>query len=317
MQIIDRRFIAGIAIVFSVGLRAQQVPNADFEEWTLIKGSGAYKDYEEPSGGVWSSGNGVIHVAAGADPILEKTTDAHRGTYAAKLTTRKVFGQIASGSLFTGTFKLNLAKPVESARLGVPFTAMPTSFRGWYKYAPAGNDSASLYVRLWRWNDTTKQRVLIAEAIRTQRGATDTWTEFNVPFAVLEPGSVPDTMAMVFSSSAGGGNFKGDEGSVLTVDDVSLSYDAVSVHDGWEGGKEAWCSIVSNAHDVQLSTASGAIERVIVSDLRGCSIFDRSYAQAVEVLVGHMSTGAYIITVTGVDDRGMPRRQTQIQPILP
>lgn len=276
---------------------AQQMPNGDFEEWTLVKGSGLYKDYEEPSGGVWSSGNGVIHVAAGTDPVAEKTTDAHHGSFAAKLTTRKIFGQIASGSLFTGSFSLNLAKPVESARLGVPFTAVPRSFHGWFKYLPAGGDSASLYVRLWRWNDTTKQRVLVAEAYVVKRTRTEEWTEFTVPFQVMEPGAVPDTAAMVFSSSAGGGNFKGDEGSVLFVDDVALSYESTSDVMPWEGSKDEGCIVRSNDGAITVTTDGGMIDRVFVTDLCGRILYDASQIPAGRMRVELPGSGTYVVVI--------------------
>lgn len=80
-----------IALLLTVSsLGAQQVPNGSFEEWITTEGSGQYKTYEEPAGG-WSSGNGAIHIAAGSNPVCEKTTDAHSGSYAAKLVTQKNF----------------------------------------------------------------------------------------------------------------------------------------------------------------------------------------------------------------------------------
>jgi len=322
MRTAPKTLLIGCLLLASACLHAQQLPNCDFEEWTLVKGSGAYKDYEEPSGGVWSSGNGVIHVAAGAQPVLEKTTDAHRGAFAAKLTTRKVFGQVASGSLFTGSFSLNLAKPVESARLGVPFitnpiTPKPTAFRGWFKYLPAGNDSSSLYARLWRWNDITRSRELIAQAYLTQRNAVTEWTEFNVPFFVFNPLANTDTIALVFSSSAGGGNFKGDEGSILYVDDVSLSYDAVSVREDGQGGKEEWCRVASTADGFEMSVLHGSLERVVVTDLRGCVVVDRVCGSASSTSVNDVVPGPYIIALYGTTTSGERATSTSIQPFLP
>ncbi|MBC7449853.1 MAG: hypothetical protein H7259_00035 [Cytophagales bacterium] len=43
----------------------------------------------------------------------KKTTDAQHGTYAAQLTTQKIFGQLAAGNLFTGVFKLDLSNPLK------------------------------------------------------------------------------------------------------------------------------------------------------------------------------------------------------------
>ncbi|MCO6466004.1 MAG: PCMD domain-containing protein [Bradyrhizobiaceae bacterium] len=222
--------IVGLLVAFASAtmlMYGQQVANTDFEDWTLTKGSGQYKDYEEPSHG-WASGNGAIHIAAGSDPVCEKSTDAASGAYSAKLTTRKIFGQIASGSLYTGKFALNLADPVKSAQRGIPFSGRPVAFKGWYKYAPVDADSATLYAVLSYWDG--QQRVPIAEARILEKEARSTWYGFEIPFTYTSDKEA-DTIALVFASSAGGEFFKGSVGSTLYVDDVSLVYGPVSVDD--------------------------------------------------------------------------------------
>lgn len=221
--------LCGVAVLMSAMAAAQQpIPNGGFEEWTLVKGSAVFKDYEEPSMG-WASGNGVIHVAAGADPVCEKSTDAHSGTFSAKLTTRSIFGQIASGSVFLGRFALNLANPVASAQRGIPFTgALPRSFRGWMKYEPTASDSASIYSQLTRWDGSSRQIVASAAIIMKERVAS--WTPFEIAFtgALMEQA---DTMIVVAASSAAGEFFRGSVGSTMWIDDVVFDYQPNSVHD--------------------------------------------------------------------------------------
>ncbi len=222
------RLILGLLLCGSATMVAQQqVPNSDLEGWTLFAGSGSFKDYEEPSEG-WTSGNGVIHVAATADPVLEKTTDRLSGDHAAKLTTRRIFGQIASGSLYTGKFQLNLGDPAKSAKRGIPFTARPLQFHFWYRYLPQGSDSATMYAILSRWNGTERQR--IAEARLYRYEAQSEWTQASLTFTYLSD-EVPDTIAVVFAASAGGEFFRGDVGSTLFVDNISMVYDPVSVNE--------------------------------------------------------------------------------------
>ncbi len=212
------RPMLALLILWSTAAYAQHIPNGDFEEWTLTEGSGQFKSYYEPSHG-WASGNGAIHIAAGADPVCEQTTDVVHGALAAKLTTRRIFGQIASGSLYTGMFKLNLADPAKSALRGIPFTGTPSAFTGWYKYLPVGADSATLYATLSRWDGTKRKH--IAEARIMQYTALSEWTRFSVPF-VYQSSEPPDTIAVVFASSAGGEFFRGNEGSTLYVDNVQV-----------------------------------------------------------------------------------------------
>jgi hypothetical protein len=222
------RAILGMALCASISMSAQQqVPNSDLDAWNLYEGSGTYKDYEEPSGG-WTSGNGVIHVAPGADPVLEKTTDRISGDHAAKLTTRRIFGQIASGSLYTGKFQLNLGDPAKSAKRGIPFSARPLQFRFWYRYLPQGSDSATMYAILSRWNGTERQR--IAEARLYRYEAQSEWTQASLTFSYVSD-EIPDTIAVVFAASAGGEFFRGDIGTTLYVDNITMVYDPVSVNE--------------------------------------------------------------------------------------
>lgn len=224
------RFVIIIAtgiVMFGMVSAQQQVPNGGLEAWTLVPGSGSFKDYEEPNDG-WTSGNGVIHVAPGSDPVCEKTTDAHTGQYAAKLTTRSIFGQMASGSMFLGVFKLNLANPVSSARRGIPFAGpVPSRFRGFYRYQPVGTDSGAIYAMFTRWNGSA--RVVIHEARLSITASTPNWTEFDIAVPLFD--ETPDSMSVVAASSADGENFKGSVGSTLWVDDLSFSWSTSDVQE--------------------------------------------------------------------------------------
>lgn len=224
------RFVIAVVVsivMFGMVSAQQQVPNGGLETWTLVPGSGTFKDYEEPNDG-WTSGNGVIHVAPGTDPVCEKTTEAHSGQFAAKLTTRSIFGQIAFGSMFLGVFKLNLANPVSSARRGIPFAGpVPSHFRGFYRYQPVGTDSGAVYAMFTRWNGNA--RVVIHEARISIKSATTNWTEFDVIIPLFD--EAPDSMSVVAASSADGENFKGSVGSTLWVDDLSFSWSTSDVHE--------------------------------------------------------------------------------------
>ena len=274
-----------VFLVATVSVAAQQpIPNGDLESWQLFEGSGAFKDYEEPTGG-WASGNGAIHVAPNADPVCEKTTNACSGMYAAKLTTRSIFGQIASGSLYTGRFELNLGNPRQSARLGMPYTDRPMRFTGYYKYLPVGGDSAVIRATFRRWNGANSE--VVSEALFKIYTTVDEWT----PFELVVPAFTadPDTVEVVFAASAGGEFFRGDVGSTLIIDDVAFdNTSSVSAEPGnvWSTMLQ-WRSESTSLHVDPILTGKS----FTLFDYQGCV---REHGVATEAVhLGHLQPGVY------------------------
>jgi len=187
----------------------------DFENWTSY-GGGAY---EEPSGGVWATANRIVLL--GMPVTTEKTTDAESGSYAAKMTTKKYVGMTLTGSLATGVFDEN-ATPPANMKLGQPFTARPLRFTGYYKYINNAGDSCAIYAILSLWNGTSHQIVAKAN-IQNPSNTVSTYTKFDLPF-VYNSNDIPDSISVVFASSAGGAQMLGHEGSTLFIDSINLEY---------------------------------------------------------------------------------------------
>ncbi len=192
------------------------IDNSSFENW-VDEGN-----YEDPAGDFWDTANRTVDLA----PILlnanvTKDTDAHTGTYSAKLVTSNWFGLITSATVFSGSFEPNQTNPTESVKFGKPFTDTPDNFRVWYKYFPVENDSAEIYTYLTRWDGSNT--VNVAEAytkVYTQQGE---WTELDIPFTYLST-EAPDSITMVFASSSRGDIFQGQVGNTLYIDDPELYY---------------------------------------------------------------------------------------------
>ena len=282
--------VTAALIVFFAGASHSQtpIPNGDFEEWTSHPGQGLFKEYEEPSG-VWSSGNGVVHVAPGSDPVCEKTEDAVSGTYAVKLTTRQIFGQMASGSLYTGRFELNLQNPRESARLGMPYTDRPLRFKGYYKYFPAGGDSGVVRTALRKWDG--QESKIIGQAIVGIYSEVPEWTSFDVAVTYFSQ-ETPDTVEVVFASSKGGGDFRGDVGSTLFVDAVEFTNDAVSVQEEDRSTPVVWW----NESEGRIVFAGSPMnESYTISDVDG-RIVQSGVLTGRSVDLGFLSKGVYIFS---------------------
>ncbi|WP_299248286.1 PCMD domain-containing protein [uncultured Cytophaga sp.] len=197
----------------------QQLANSDFENWTNHPGNIVYTSYKEVNN--WASGNAALDVAPGVKAPTSQTTDAQNGTYAVKLTTQTIFGQLASGNLFTGKFKLNLTDPIKSAQIGTPYSSRPTAFNVYYKYASVKGDSCSMYALLTKYNTSTHKRDTIGLGSFVSSTSVNTYTLLNMPITYTSTED-PDSISMVFSSSADGGNFRGQVGSTLTIDNFSL-----------------------------------------------------------------------------------------------
>jgi hypothetical protein len=179
-------------------------------------------NYEDPAGDFWDTANRTVDLLPILlNPNVTKDTDAHTGTYSAKLVTSNWFTLITSATVFSGSFTPNQADPLASVAFGKPFTDTPDNFRVWYKYAPVAGDSAEAYTYLTRWNGS--ETVNVAEAYTKVYDATSEWTELDIPFTYFS-GETPDSITMVFASSAAGDNFEGQVGNTIYIDDPELYY---------------------------------------------------------------------------------------------
>ena len=196
--------------------------NMDFENWQRSSSN----KYDEPTGGVWATPNATLDAAFGTNeaPVQKVTAaaDVQHGVAAAKLKTVTLFGLKAAGTLFTGKYVFNLANPTSSAKLGVPFTARPARFRGWFKCSQVNGDSTLMYARLTRKNPSTGQREQVGIARQVVHSAVSTYTEFDLPFS-YSTAADPDTIIIVFTSSAAADNLSAPQvGSIMFVDNTSL-----------------------------------------------------------------------------------------------
>ena len=163
--------------------------------------------------------------------------------------------RLAAGNMFLGTFDIKIAMSdhLHATRFGLPFTSLPGRFTGYYTYVPGptvqdfyGNpiegrtDSASVYAVFYRNHDDAGNAVvlygddilssdlIVAVANMGYVAPTGQWTAWDVKFEYrqqVDEQLLADrgySLAIVFSSSASGGDFVGAIGSSLCVDKVRL-----------------------------------------------------------------------------------------------
>lgn len=133
-----------------------------FENWELDDKGNYHVIYEKISRSVpdtekeivfkqyvWASGNsGYSLTGVATDPFSYPTVSVEGGVgkgKAVKLETKSTgnFGEqmkmpIAAGNLFLGSFDVAnaVSKPLEAARMGMPFGRRPVTLKGYYKYKP-------------------------------------------------------------------------------------------------------------------------------------------------------------------------------------
>jgi hypothetical protein len=232
-----------------------QLENAGLDDWYTPAG----KNYLEPGASastIWASGNaGVVTInQANVTPF-----DVAPGDKGAMLVTRDLgnLGQLVSqrmgaGSIFTGSFVLDIANPLNSTRFGIPFSARPKSFSISYSYQPGTPyrnnkgvvlnkvDSCDIYLLLENRETSNTRR--IATAWFRSSDAVNNLTNITIP---LVYGSLPANapayaipsnglygtasdkithLTFVAASSAAGALFEGGTNSTLRINDLRLNY---------------------------------------------------------------------------------------------
>lgn len=128
---------------------------------------------------------------------------------------------LLTGTLATGVFQPNPADPLNSLRIGTPFTARPEKFTGYYKYTSVNNDSFDIYAILSEWDTINNERTIIGTAMFTDSLTVSSYTKFDLDFQYYKS-FTPDTISVVFASSAAGDLFLGSVGSTLFIDEIAL-----------------------------------------------------------------------------------------------
>ena len=238
-----------------------QLENSGFDDWFTPRS----RQYQEPgldSSSIWSTANAGVTTFplpqsnANTLPLLLSGTD-----YAAQLITRQLGGfalgagqGMASATLFTGRFRVDISNPTASAQFGYPFTARPTAFAVDIKYV-AGTpflngrhqpvnkvDSADCFLLLENRQDQNNIRRIATGWYRTGSTPGNNFITITVPLiygrlpANTPSHQFPDNglfgnatdrithISMVFASSTGGATFEGGVGSTLTVNNLRLIY---------------------------------------------------------------------------------------------
>lgn len=179
--------------------RSQLIPNASFENWSTIT---YFEDLDS-----YLTTNFQAYFSMGAANVT-KSTDAHSGTYSAKLETVSSPGGLIQGGIIIGN-----AGPGGFSG-GISFTQHPYTISLWTKYNIPTGDSAIIIFLFKKLGNN------IGVVVRKPSGQQLTYQHMIMPVTWMDSTTMPDTVAMaVFSSNPSSPT---GLGSLMWLDDINF-----------------------------------------------------------------------------------------------
>lgn len=233
------------------------IPNGDMEVWGTFKSGN--KSWALPGAGpavdFWDTGNGGASTLQATNLTESTSAKLHGGSFAAKLETKAIVGNIAAGNLFVGEFlKANMIPVGASLTFGRPYqgASHPEALRVWVHYTPKAAskdgtylsknqlDHGQIYIAFSNGAvnlETHNKKYFDPKSSQILGYGQQTWEgvgygdgenlkELIIPIdwypaAATTP---PTHIIIVCSASKFGDYMEGGQGSIMYVDDFELVY---------------------------------------------------------------------------------------------
>lgn len=236
----------------------------DFEDWESVK-SGSHNYWRTGKWHNANAGTVLTKVMGKYEfddfPTI-RSENSHSGSYAASLSTYYLpkgggmYPYVVAGNMFLGWFNFTFAdlkNPLKCTKFGTPVDYKPLRVRGYYKYKPGetfynsgtvvdgAQDACALSAVFFETGaDTTfyldgtnvaTSAAILASAQMTSGKNMTEYEQFELVLDYNNPnGLIYDPLkkyklAVIFSSSKDGADFKGADRSELLVDDVEILFE--------------------------------------------------------------------------------------------
>lgn len=182
-----------LAVFISLNIKAQQIPNGEFENWT-------HQTFNEPNGFLTSNSMWGIN-------NVTKVSDSYHNLFAVKLETVLSNNGTAQGMLLIGT------PGNQTINGGIPYTETPDSISGYVKFNVQLHDTAYFIVAF------KKNGAFIGQSVKQFIGTQSVYKRFSIP-TYLNTLVPPDTMVVIITSSSM--NPPQIVGSTLTIDSITF-----------------------------------------------------------------------------------------------
>ncbi len=230
---------------------APQIPNSGFENWCK-EGKSWFPNADLTAANyIWDSGNTGSNTLGEKNPTTAEESVTIKGK-AAKLASTSVVGVFAAGNIYTGKYVKTIGIGAQ-LDFGIPFTARPSSLKGYYNYTPSPidkarsqyahlkgqNDCCNIYIILADWDkpfeinttdgkflDIHNDKHIIAHGeLLDDKGTGGKYREFEIKLNYRDLKRTPKYILVVAAASRYGDYFTGGTSSLLYVDEFSLSYE--------------------------------------------------------------------------------------------
>jgi|GEM_PF-2283666 len=272
-----KKILQSTALLLLTGsLFAQtQVPNPDFENWTLFKP--AYNFYAPDS---WSDGSACASATGGTEScefFIQRTTDAQSGTYALAHFDVNPVGTTDINYSSFGNFGEGFSTPA--------FTGRPTSVSFYYKYATDDNQPMSITFLLYT-GDLLGSYTPIGQAEYDFSTIQSTYKKVDVNFTYLSVSSPTN----ILITSDYGGDSPATALDTLKWDNIAFNYATTTgVTDA--SSPDYFTVAVTN----NVLTTSKDINQATLTDLAGRKV--ATFNQEASVFhLEQLKTGLYILT---------------------
>ncbi|MBC7450726.1 MAG: T9SS type A sorting domain-containing protein [Cytophagales bacterium] len=262
------------ALALTTASFAQQLANNGLEEWSTAPGN---PNAVDPTSFYTTNACAIPSITGGLPCLnnVEKTTDKHSGTYAAKLTVATLFAYNINGAL---TNDANF----QSANDAVPvaFTGKPINLSAYVKFTPVSGDNAIIQVSLFSKGDSIGGGTINL----TSTLAAYTKVEAVISYVKTFTGT-PD--GILFDALCGDID-NPQLGTTLFIDDITLGYNVTATY--------ATTSPVALFTDVQAGNLhfSEKVEQVSFIDMNGRTA-QSSTGSAEDFSTAGMNPGMYIV----------------------
>lgn len=302
------------ALSFVGSAFAQQgLPDGNFEQWKTGK-SYQGTTYDELANPFWQTLNALstLKPEMGTGPIVV-FKDQGRSGFCPRMQSNEL--TLGTKTIFlpgvVGAFSVDILK--QTAYFGRPYKDRPESIRGWMKYLPVANDSASIFVEIYHIGENgTRERIGNVE--KRFFDTISEWTEFDLKIKYNSE-ATPDSISVLFVSSAGY-NFddlfqcKGQIGSTLSVDDCKFVFEG--------GGTGDTTSVENNSNqlvskvypnpaqdELTLSVEPNFNGKIIIYDPAGRMLKNLVIAGGEnKINIADLKSGLYTYRILGQDKSG-------------